>query len=341
MILQDLSDKIINIDLGNTYLYFVTRSLKPDLKKATKAMDKFIYKIYQIDVNDEIRTHLYDLTISQLAYLDKSKTELHEYEVITDDSEQLFTYSMVNKATAFSDILNNQLKNNPPKIKSLEEIILEEELWAYCVGFNFTGNEWIYTFRKLLSSKVAISEKDGNKHSGIQKTLRTIFNSKSEKLELIEGETVNLDKQIDCVFYEDVFYIAKKQQFEQIIGLEEEFKTLATQVVDQLKATDMIDGLDLIVKQIDANPSIHKKLVRLSKIGNYNKLDKNTIEEMGKVCLAREGRSLKIENDRLVLENEKDIDLLLRMLCDYYKIGEISGKPYGTFAGRELAVLTQ
>ena len=340
MILQELLEKLENVKEENTYLYFITRVLKPSIKKASKVLDKFIFKVYQIDVNDEIRKHLYDLTEEQLAYLIKKKTELHEYDVITDDTEQLFTYSMTNKAMSFADVVNNQLKSTPPKIKSLQDIIAEEELWAYCVGFFHGDNDWIYTFRKILSGKVAIDENDNNKRSALHKAIRTRFNTKSQKLELIEGETINLDKQVDCIFYEDTFYIAKKTQFEQIVGLEEEFKQQATDVLTELEATDMIIGLSVIKNEIAINPSIHKKLVRLSKIGNYQELDLKIIGTMQDVCKSH-GDTLKVKDGKLLIEDEKDIDLALKMLADYYKLGEVSGKAYGTFAGKQLAKPTE
>lgn len=335
MILEELSEKLESIKIDNTFLFFITRVLKPDTKKTSKVLDKFLFKVYQIDVNDEIREHLYSLTKEQLEFLTKRKTELHEYDVITDDTEQLFTYSMTNKAMSFADVVNNQLKSKPPKIKSLEEIISEEELWAYCVGFYNKGTDWIYTFRKILSGKVAIDEKDGNKRNALQKTIRTIFNSKSQKLELIEGETVNLDKQVDCIFYEDIFYIAKKTQFEQIVGLEEEFRIQASEVIAELEATNMIEGIEILSRQIEVNPAIHKKLVRLSKIGNYKDLDEKTIKKMQKVC-KQYGDKLKLKDGKLFIEDESDIDLALKMLSDYYKRGEVSGKAYGTFAGKQL-----
>lgn len=335
MILEELSEKLENTKIDNTFLYFITRVLKPDVKKTSKTLDKFLFKVYQIDVNDDIRKHLYSLTEEQLNFLSKRKTELHEYDVITDDTEQLFTYSMKNKAMSFADVVNNQLKSKVPKIKSLEEIILEEELWAYCVGFHISGNDWIYTFRKILSGKVAIDENDNNKRSALQKTIRTIFNSKSQKLELIEGETVNLDKQVDCIFYEDTFYVARKTQFEQIVGLEEEFRMQASEVINELVATNMIDGLHILSNQIITNPAIHKKLVRLSKIGNYKELDEKIIKKMQRIC-KQYGDTLKLKDGKLFIENDNDIDLTLKMLSDYYKRGEVSGKAYGTFAGKQL-----
>jgi hypothetical protein len=335
MILDELNEKLENIEVDNTYLYFITRVLKSEFKKTSKVMDKFVFKVYQIDVNDEIRQHLYSLTQEQLKYLLKKKTELHEYDVITDDTEQLFTYQMTNKAMSFADVVNKQLKSTPPKIQSLEEIIALEELWAYCVGFSYNETDWIYTFRKILSGKVAVDEKDGNQKNAIQKSLRTIFNTKSQKLELIEGETVNLDKQVDCIFYNDTFYIAKKTQFEQIVGIEFEFKIQANEVIAELEATNMIVGLEIMAKQIENNPSIHRKLVRLSKIGNYKNLDAKIIKKMEKIC-KQYGDKLKVKDGKLQIENESDIDLALKMLADYYKRGEVSGKAYGTFAGKQL-----
>lgn len=337
MILEELSEKINGIKVDNTYLYFITRVLKPDVKKSSKVMDKFNFKVYQIDVNDEIRDHLFKLIQDQLKYLVAKKTEIHEYDVITDDTEQLFTYQMTNKAMSFADVVNNQLKSKPPKINSLEEIIITEELWAYCVGFHNKGTDWVYTFRKILSGKIAIDETDGNKRNSFQKIIRTRFNTKSQKLELIEGETVNLDKQIDCIFYDEIFYIAKKTQFEQIVGLEEEYKSQAYAVIAELEDTKMIEGLEVLAKQVEDNPSVHKKLVRLSKIGNYRELDAKIIKQMQKVCNTY-GDKLKLKDGKLFIEDEKDIDLALKMLGDYYKRGEVSGKAYGTFAGKQLPV---
>ena len=48
------------------------------------------------------------------------------------------------------------------------------------------------------------------------------------------------------------------------------------------------------------------------------------------------GDKLPIKGDKFSIEKEEDVDSILKVLGDYYKIGEISGRPYGTFAGKEL-----
>ncbi len=335
MILEEIKDKLEEIKQDDIQLYFITRVLKADKKKSSKVLDKYDFKTYQIDVNDEIRKHLFKVTKNQVAKLIKQKEEIQEYDVITDDTQSLFTYSMKNKAMSFSEVVTNQLPNNPPKIKSLEEVIIEEELWAYSVGLYHSVNDWIYTFRKIFSGKVAIDENKGNKKGPVQKQIRTIFNTQSKKLELIEGETVNLDKIIDCIYYKEIFYIAKKGQFEKIVGLEEEYKKQASDVVDELKSTGMIEGLEIIKKIINDNPAIHKKLVRLFKIGNYRDLGKKTIKQMQEVC-EKYGDKLNVKNGKLILEDKDDVNLALKMLADYYKRGEVSGKAYGTYAGKPI-----
>ena len=56
---------------------------------------------------------------------------------------------------------------------------------------------------------------------------------------------------------------------------------------------------------------------------------------MRRVC-KRYGDNLPNKDGKLVIENEKDVDVILKALGDYYKKGEISKKAYGTFAGKEL-----
>lgn len=90
MILEDLLERLEDIEVSDTYLYFITRVLKQNQKKNSKVLDKYLFKVYQVDINDEIRNHLYSLTQEQLSYLINKKTEVHEYDVITDDTQHLY-----------------------------------------------------------------------------------------------------------------------------------------------------------------------------------------------------------------------------------------------------------
>ncbi|KAA6324303.1 hypothetical protein EZS27_026354 [termite gut metagenome] len=336
MTINELLDKVSATNVEDAKLYFITRILRDGIKKSAKLMDKFIFKVYQVDIDDEIRQYLYDCSKEQLEHVIKKDFEMIDYDVISDDTEHLFTYSMKNKAMSFADFVLNKLNSNTPKVMGIDKIISDiEELWAYCVGFNDVENsDWIYTFRKIQSGKVAVDEKE-NQKTLVAKAIRTLFNTQSKKLELLKGETVNLDKQIDCVYYGETFYVIKKGYFEQIIGLQEEYKEQSKQVASEMKQTNMFEGLDKIEEEIEKNPAIHKKLVRIAKIGNYREITPQIVKKMEKVC-KKYGNKLNVKNGKLAIEEKEDIDTILKMLADYYKTGDVTGKPYGTFSGKEI-----
>ena len=336
MTLNELLEKVSATKVEDAKLYFITRILKEGIKKNAKMMDKFIFKVYQVDIDDEIRQYLYDCTQEQLGFVIKKDYEMIDYDVISDDTGHLFTYPMKNKAMSFSDVVCNQLQSIPPKAMSIEGIISDiEELWAYCIGFNDIENsDWIYTFRKIQSGKVAIDEKE-NQKTIVAKAIRSLFNTQSQKLELLKGETVNLDRQIDCVYYDETFYVIKKGCFEQIIGLQEEYKEQATQIVSEMKQTNMFEGLEKVEEEIEENPAIHKKLVRIARLGNYQSISTKDIKKMQQVC-KRNNHTLNVENGKLIIKEKEDIDVILKMLADYYKTGDVSGKSYGTFSGKEI-----
>lgn len=335
MILQEVLDKLESFNEKNTLLYFITRKKKEGVKSSSKMLDKFDFKVYQIDIDKEVREHLHSTVVNQFNYFIKRKDEVLDYDVVLDDTHTLLTYNLENKVMSFKDVITNQISDNPPKIKSLDEIFQDEELWSYAVGLYNKEDEWIYTFKKVMNGKVAVSQENGNKHNALKRSIRTVFNSKSAKLELIEGETIFLDKQVDCFYYNNIFYIFRKTKFEQIVGLVEEYKEQSKSVVAELQATKMISGLEHISKQIEDKPVIHKKLVRIQRIGNYRELSKKVLKKMEKVC-SKYGDKLKIKDGKIHIEDESDIDLALKMLSDYYKTGEVSGKAYGTYAGKQL-----
>ena len=335
MTICELSAKISSAQVEDCKLYFITRILKDRVKKDVKTMDKFLFKVYQVDIDDEIRQYLFDCSKEQLENVMNKNLEMIDYDVISDDTEHLFTYTMKNNAMPFSDVIYNQLNSIPPKVMSIESILSDvEKLWAYCVGFNIENSNWIYTFRKIQAGKIAVDEKE-NQKTFVTKMIRSCFNTQSQKLELLKGETVTLDKQIDCVYYDNIFYIIKKGNFEQIVGLQEEFKTEAKQVVSKMQEMDMITGLDKIEEEIESNPAIHRKLVRISRLGNYQFISKEDIKQMQKVS-KKYGHKLNVEKGKLAIKDKKDIDVVLKMLADYYKTGDVTGKSYGTFSGKEI-----
>ena len=57
MILEDLLERLEDIEVSDTYLYFITRVLKQNQKKNSKVLDKYLFKVYQVERKEEIGKH--------------------------------------------------------------------------------------------------------------------------------------------------------------------------------------------------------------------------------------------------------------------------------------------
>lgn len=266
-------DKSILVDIigqasaENLKMYFVTRILKEGMKANSRVLEKFDFKVYQIEITDEVRKYLYELSLKQFQKIQENE-DLHffDYDVIADETEHLFTYQMQNKVGSFSDVVYNQLNQSPQKITDLNDILQDETLWAYCVEFEMDSDKSFYTFRKLSPGKVGVEkEKDGEKKS-LGNQIRTFFDTNTNTLSLLKSETVYLDKQIDCIFYEETFYVLKKYYFEQLVGLQEEYKKRAEDVATSISKHECFGDVKLLTEKIETKVAIHKKLMKLEKI---------------------------------------------------------------------------
>lgn len=336
--LNEVLAKIKETREEDVKLHFITRILRDGIGKREKTLNKYLFKVYQIDVDDEIRAYLYDLSIKELERTLSKDYTLVDYDPISDDTDHLFSYKLKAETSSFSDVVVNQLGKELPKVESIDGIVSEnEELWAYCIGFLDTVSSlWLYTFRKIMTSKIAIDEKNDTSKNIVWRQIRTIFDTSSKKLTLMKGEAVTLDKQIDCLYWEDTFYVLKKVPFEQIVGLQEEYHAKAIGVVEEMQKTGLIDGLDTIEEELNTNTNLHKKLVKLQQNRGHEKLDAARIKKMEKVC-KRYGEVIVIGDDgHIKIGDRKDFETVIKAMCDYYKKGEVSGKSYGTFSGKEL-----
>lgn len=95
----------------------------------------------------------------------------------------------------------------------------------------------------------------------------------------MKGEAVTLDKQIDCVYWDETFYVLKKVPFEQIVGLQEEYHAKAVEVVDRMNNTGLIDGLDCMEEELKTNTALHRILVKLQLNGGLDQLDSSRIKK--------------------------------------------------------------
>lgn len=132
MKLEDIHSLISDTADKDTRLYIVTRITKPGLTKRSRVKDKFLFKVYQMDCDTEMREGLYNATICQLESTMSRNFEMVDYDVLTDETEHLFTYPIQNKVLSFSDVVTNQLLKTCERVTSIANIsTVTEELWAF------------------------------------------------------------------------------------------------------------------------------------------------------------------------------------------------------------------
>ena len=65
-------------------------------------------------------------------------------------------------------------------------------------------------------------------------------------------------------------------------------------------------------------------------------MDTKRVKKMVKVC-KQYGDNIVVGDDgHIKIKDRQDFETVVKAMCDYYKKGEVSGKSYGTFSGREL-----
>lgn len=341
MTLSEISHILESASQDDYHLYFIARTAKEGLKgkERRRAIEKYDYTTYSVDIDNALRKYFSELTKNQINKAIEKNLDLVDYDYISDDTDKIQSYKEIEKISAFMKVVHEQLPNieTIPQMDSISSLVENGNLWAYCLEIQYwsvTENSFkkIQAFRKISNGKVAV---DRREQGGFSSSLNTIFSTTNKKLEILHGETIKLDKNIDCLFIEDCFYVLNKRPFEQMVGLEEVIKEQAEATMEAIVESDILSNSDFLKAEVENNTSIHKKLVKIQKLGIPSALDKTTINRMKKAARC-EGKTLRCEGNKLKLENKEDLDVVLKVLCDYYKIGLVTKKPYGTFSGKRL-----
>ncbi|MCQ2960392.1 MAG: DUF4868 domain-containing protein [Bacteroidales bacterium] len=339
--LENIKEKIDSSTQDELKMYFIVRKEKSGVSQKTKKklLEKYDFQVLKVDINDEIRNFMYGVVKEQVNNSVRQNLEINEYDIIADDQNQIFTYSQKNKIGSFINVIDS-LQNKQSEIVSMQnfsELFEQGSLWAYSVELAYKEDDIsrsLLTFRKISSGQLVVNEKEnGNK---VSKSFMALFSTQSNKLEMLNGSAVKLDKQVDCIYIDDVFYVLHKSQFEAITGLSEEYKEAAKKIVSELNNTNSFQGLDHMSTIVENNTAIHKKLLKIKNLSNYNNITKTILSKMKKAAKKEKYELKTNDSGQIIMENEKDVNMIVKLLCDYYKEGVVSGKQYGTYSGREI-----
>lgn len=90
MNLEELLNLIASTSVDDTKLFFITRALKPNMKRKARAHEKYLYHVFQVDNDEDLREYIYETSISQLKSIVDKNYEMVDYDVLNDDTENLF-----------------------------------------------------------------------------------------------------------------------------------------------------------------------------------------------------------------------------------------------------------
>ena len=59
MNLEELLNLISSTSVDDTKLFFITRALKPNMKRKARAHEKYLYHVFQVDNDEDLREYIY------------------------------------------------------------------------------------------------------------------------------------------------------------------------------------------------------------------------------------------------------------------------------------------
>ncbi len=158
--------------------------------------------------DDSVRSSLYLSAISQLDDL-LSPKEFLDFENSFED------YDVVPFNENFPDLsfkaVIHELRNSiPAMISSIAGISSKEEVCAMCIEFFDSATmEKVFVFSRVSPEKLIERTPD----NAVKVKLEPV----SAQLSLVKDEIVNLDSEIDCVFFRDNLLVFNKGHFEEMV----------------------------------------------------------------------------------------------------------------------------
>lgn len=333
--IQELLENAQQLTGSGVQLYLITRDAGSGIKRGARIAGRYRYNLHEVRLDAKLRMDFLKIATDQLKrFLSKEDLEIKEYEAIDDDSEKLLTFALKKRGLPFAEMVRDQINSIEPKKVANNLYSLVDQVWAYGLVLRRGNEPPLIAFRRMPKTKLTVDAKDNA--GAIGKFFLTQFMPNRSMLERFEGTTVGFDKKVDCVLYGETFYIFSKPGFEHIAGLEEEFMGHANNTLQFLEDTDLIEGLDHLRLGITKSTNMMKRIARLSNDPRLLKITRNQIA-IWEAFAKKRKQNLKIKDNKILIEDKKDVDLLVQLLNDYFVESPNTGILYGAFAKQNLA----
>lgn len=325
--LTEVIDLVRASNSRNVRLYFITKHLKEGVSRRERVLNKYRYECTRVNLDVSLQNYFLGLLDSQIkSILDNSEIELTEFEIIDDDlKDKIYTYAL-NTASSFHELLNTKMTEGVdiPYATSLSQI--RDNLCAYSICIEDGTSIRLISFRKITKTKIATERSAG---------FKALFSTNDRKLISADGESINFDEKVDCVFYDGNFYVFHKKPFEELAGFDDEYRAIAHEMLEELAEAELVSGLNLLIEEAGKSPQVARQLAKISKSKGHKNIDQNRIIKMQEICVAL-GLNLKVADGKIVVDDLNDAKLLMRLLDQYYLSCMQTGDAFGSHAKKKL-----
>lgn len=300
--------KKFDIRKENISLYFITK--------------KENYSLFCVEIDDALQSFFAEIVNRYLEVNEKSL-----YSEFNSENEDSLYNLKSNQTMKFDNLICKQFGKKIEVFDSLSKTKETGNIVAYCINIrDETIKDNFYCFRKVSRNKFGIDE------NGSKKSRKARFDTTTGKLITNTEPIFSFDGSIDFIYKNEEFLISNKSNFEIITSYYDVYNANSTVVLNELSQTGMFIDISGFQNIVVSNKNYQKRLSKVYDLGNYKNFNKKSIKHMSDIA-KKYGGYLKIEDNKIKLEDSNDYDLLCRLLADYYKIGEVSGESYGTFSG--------
>jgi len=309
-----------------TRLYFVTRTIKEGISTYARVPDKYEYTCLPINTDQNIQKELYNLFVEKLNYYaNKDKFNLEKYSIVTDDAEKkILTYKEKEKIKSFIHIVDTDIKNTTELTPIKDISTIADKFWAYIIEISLNG-KIICGLRKMSPSKIMVPEK--------QNLIATIFNIQEESLVLSNAQSIIFDKGLDALYDGSTFYIIQKNNFEELVGLESEYREEAKQVADKIMKSPKISLNFNLIDEIEKKNRFIRKLAKIK--DEVDSIDIGRIRKMQETATLFK-LTFAIKSGKIIINDEKELDIVIKLLDDYYLLSQQTGKKYEASVKKEI-----
>lgn len=328
--LGELATRVREANPNRIRLFLITRDVKPDVPPYRRDIYKYIFRTYQLHLTPEVQIFILGRYWDQLNRA--SVAEPQPYRVIDSDEARVAVFEVADKHFSFLEVFRNQVLqgNDVPAVVDFNT--LAGEMWGQVFALEGADGRTLYSLNKTSKAKIAVDERD---NAGLVRRFQLRFNTEERRLEFLNDPTLALEGEAAAYFFDERFYIFNKAQFEQTVGIEEEFAASAVAALERVTGSGLVRGLEMAEREFAKSKRLLKRIAHLMVYDDLTELTPARLEKMREVAGHHELR-FTIDEGQIRIEDKKDLDDFISLLEDYYLISPQTGHEYGSRVKRRL-----